>query len=189
MIGTHNSFSYLKPKNFIGKIFNFVSKCQDKDIYKQISKSRCIDLRVAFTDKGKIQLRHGLTIYHNDARDLIKEVLEYCNYHADDFYVRVILEKLNNNTYNFLLFQKFCDTIKKKFPNIIFIGGRYKKTWVLVYNFGNDINDTKVEQYVSSMQHDAKWYEKICPRLYAKRMNVENILSADIEKINLFDFV
>ena len=38
MIGSHNSISYLPPKNFWGKITRLWNKCQDKTLEEQYNK-------------------------------------------------------------------------------------------------------------------------------------------------------
>lgn len=183
MFGTHNSMTYLKPVNRIGKIFNFIGKCQTIDIFQQIKCYKCIDLRISFDKNGNIEFRHGLIIYMKEADTFFYKIIKYANHHKR--IVRLILENNNNNGKD--KFYRLCKSLTYFYNNITFIGGYLKPTWEKIYDF-NDKNIT-INQYVSSMAKDVKWYEKLCPKLYAKRMNKYNKLHSLLYDINLFDFI
>ena len=81
-----------------------------------------------------------------------------------------------------------CEGLEKEFPYVKFLGGNRKSDWRKCYTFLSDITDNNVNQPVSSMASDSRWYEKVCPWLYAKRTNKVN-KDKMINGINLFDFI
>lgn len=199
IIGLHNTFSGLEPKHWWLKPFNFIAKCQNKnvlDTYESLLKDGfdiCVDLRVYYTEDFPFKegIAHGSMSYKGD-RELIINTLNklsnLCIKYNKELYVRVILEKKGNNIAYESLFNFFCIKLEEDFPNIIFYGGVYKPTWKLIHDFKNKLELDTV-QYVGSMAKDARWYEKFIPYLYAKRKNLDNIMNiTDESKIYLFDF-
>ena len=86
-------------------------------------------------------------------------------------------------------FAKMCENIEQTYPNITFFGGNRKGDWKKLYQFKDkSFTDDNNNQWVSSMAPDARWYEKVCPRLYAMRKNKSNKQQAK-ELTNLYDFV
>lgn len=103
-------------------------------------------------------------------------------------YVRLILEKYESDE-ECDCFVRSCKSLERlEYPNIKLFGGNRKGDWKKLYTFKGNIPDALNNQFVSSMMPDARWYEKICPYLYAKRMNKVNKGKMK-EIINLFDFV
>lgn len=186
--GTHNSFSYLPVKQWWLRPFAFIAKCQDKPIYHQILECSALDIRVCF-ENNKIHFAHGAITYKGDVTEILKDSLIYFN-RIRCGYVRIILEKYTDDNIDIqnILFRNFCQWLKVSFPNIKFYGGNYKKTWERIYDFKSNVNENII-QYISSMTDDARWYEKICPRLYAKRMNHINKKKVKDNCIHLFDFI
>lgn len=188
LIGTHDSFTYLPIKQWYLKPFSFIAKCQNKDIYEQIRRYNCIDVRIYFGSDCKWHFAHGLVNYKSDdAIEILHNLLIQIN---KTFYVRLILEKVEDEDCIFCIFDKFqtvCKELETAYPNIKFFGGNYKKDWTKIYDF-KTLFDSDVNQFISSMAYDARWYEKICPYLYAKRMNKVNFKKCD-KPINLFDFI
>lgn len=195
IIGTHNTMSYLpieckwylKPFMWIGnKLF---AQCQNKNIEQQIfmSGARVFDLRVYRSPRGW-NFAHGIINYQYDY-NLIRILNILSNYNFP-IYVRIILERCECEweVYNF---QKLCKMIENndKYKNITFFGGNRKGDWKKLYQFKNEeFTDDNNNQWVSSMAEDVRWYEKVCPRLYAMRMNELNRKKAKY-LTNLYDFV
>ena len=196
LIGSHNSMTYLsiecnkwylKPFMWIGnKLF---AQCQNKNIYQQVfmSRARVFDLRIYRGPRGW-NFAHGLINYHYDC-NLIRILNILAGYNFP-IYVRIILERCKNeeDVYNF---QKLCTMLENndKYKSITFFGGNRKNDWKKLYQFKNEeFTDDNNNQWVSSMAKDARWYEKICPWLYAKRMNKVN-KSKVAKGTNLFDFI
>lgn len=186
VIGTHNSMSYLPVKQWYLKPFNFIAKCQNKSILNQIDEFNYIDIRVCLIN-NVLHFAHGVITYKCDALKMLNIILRSID-SRKQFYVRIILEKvIKNKDVEFNWFHALCNTLKNNYPYITFFGGNYKKDWTQIYNF-RTINEVFVTQYISSMQNDVRWYEKICPYFYAKRKNVDNQFNLKVG-INLFDFI
>ena len=191
VIGGHNSMTYFKPKTIFGYIGNVVAKCQNKSIFQLLHEQyRVFDIRISYDKYRNIEYRHGLVRYKSKIN--LKDLLNQLDIDsiANKIIIRIILEHYNDTT-DIDNFTKLCKYIEVRFNNIIFIGGNVKKTWKKVYQFDNNITDADIYQWVSSMANDAHWYEKVCPYLYAKRKNKDNMkLANKIGKgIHLFDFL
>lgn len=189
-IGTHNSMSYLKPAHWYMRPFNFIAKCQSKDIYWQLADNDCVDLRVCVKDDTNDVIwtfRHGLIEYKQV--DLMK-LLQCINIQYKNKIVRFILEhtRRKKEDIDSMYFIQLCNHIEQKYTNIKFIGGNRKSDWKKLYTFKNDISDTLNNQFVSSMANDARWYERICPYLYARRKNHDNFRKLK-PIINLYDYI
>lgn len=186
IIGTHNTMSYLPPKYWWLKPFNWLfAKCQN-DPFSNLQKYsilcdivKCVDLRIYWNEKSvSWHFAHGLIDYGelnlvSFIEELIKNNIEY---------IRIILER-DGGEY---LFFTACKNLEMIYGgDVIFIGGNRKSDWKQIYKFANIL---PIHQWVGSMTEDARWYEKIIPRFYAKRMNKKNLKNLK-EGINLFDFL
>ena len=194
LIGSHNTMTYLpieckwylKPFMWVGnKLF---AQCQNHNIYYQIfgRQVRVFDLRVYLGPDNQWNFAHGLAKYQTDYNlDRILRILSLYNF---PIYVRILLEKYKNEE-ECDEFAKMCENIEQTYPNITFFGGNRKGDWKKLYQFKDkSFTDDNNNQWVSSMAPDARWYEKVCPRLYAMRKNKSNKQKAK-ELTNLYDFV
>ena len=194
LIGSHNTMTYLpieckwylKPFMWVGnKLF---AQCQNHNIYYQIfsRQVRVFDLRVYLGPNNQWNFAHGLAKYQTDYNlDRILRILSLYNF---PIYVRILLEKYKNEE-ECDEFAKMCENIEQTYPNITFFGGNRKGDWKKLYQFKDkSFTDDNNNQWVSSMTPDARWYEKVCPRLYAMRKNKSNKQKAK-ELTNLYDFV
>lgn len=193
VIGSHNTMTANKPKTIFGYIGNIFAKCQSKSYQQLLNEGvRCFDIRLAFKN-GFYNYQHGLVNYGDNPK-LFYDIFPYINnYVADNkeiAVIRLIFER-GNTPENVSQFINICHSANEQYSNLIFIGGNRKGDWKKLYDFENGITDSDVYQWVSSMAEDARWYEKICPWLYTKRMNKINFEKAkDIGKgIHLFDFL
>ena len=94
-IGSHNSFTYLKPRKWWMRLFTIFARCQSKDILEQFEAGvRYFDLRVRFSDWHELIVCHGNMEYKFTQYNL-KQFLRYLN-RKKDCYLRVIYE-VNNN--------------------------------------------------------------------------------------------
>ena len=173
MIGSHNSWSYLKPIKWWMRPFAFMAKCQKSNIREQYEKYnvRIFDLRIRFeltNDVFYIKLCHGLTEY---PATYLWDDLRYLN-NKKDVYIRLILDLRTKNLdkqdqrYNFV---DFKDILETKFPNLKLICGRELPSW-------NKILDVPEPEIVEK-------YSSVCPPkiiddwwtwLYAKLHNKKN---------------
>ena len=197
VFGSHNTMTYLSPSNwllYLGHLI--VAKCQSKTWEEQINAgSRVLDIRVfpEYDEYNNVIWRygHGLIKISKSNSPNIYLIAKTLNDKAkstnQDYYMRIILEKCNSETdvENFVM---LCKSLENEFTNVKFLGGNRKGDWRKCYTFSSGITDNNVNQFVSSMAKDAKWYEKACPWLYAKRMNKAN-KDKMVNGINLFDFI
>ena len=185
IIGTHNTMSYLPPKHWWLKPFNWLfAKCQDDPIdYVYSHEIKCVDLRIYWDNKNKYwNFAHGSMAYKHIVN--IDYLLDMLEDHGVE-YIRIILERDGYED----SFIELCKRLEQRYPNITFLGGNRKSDWKQLYDFplkkGNSI---PLYQWVGSMAEDARWYEKFMPRVYAKRMNKKNLENIK-EGINIFDFI
>lgn len=180
IIGTHNSMTYLRPRNWWMRVVEKWAKCQDRDLQEQMEVGNCFDLRV-FYKRGKWNFAHGLCEY--TSRDIF-EVLNELKEHAGNkaLFVRIILEKGDDMS---TAFTGLCKQLEDTYPTINFFGGNRKSDWAKLYTFKCDFLDTDVHQFVSSMMGVSKL---TTPRSYAKEHNQENYTKAG-SGVNLYDFL
>lgn len=175
MLATHNSLTYAKGKTLLGKLLTPTWRCQDITIVQQYDMGvRMFDIRVAFNNGAKVY--HGFTELKID----INAVLLYLDTKGD-CYVRIVLERVINNT-DYILFARFCSDISDKYKNIKFFGGVYKKEWKLLYKFDTEVPEV-IELY-GSRNHPC-----IYPRLYAKLRNKDSIKLNTSDKYLMLDFI
>lgn len=179
---SHNSWTFLKPRTFFGKLFSFIARCQSKNIQEQYEKYnvRMFDLRIKLKDNKPI-IAHG--IFEYSIEDLEKD-LAYLN--TKDVYIRVLLEVRNSfkdTDKQRAWFINYCKQLEEMYQNIKFCGGNPTYTAIQYFKFKNSIPSIE-GNYASSNKNivDDLW-----PWLYAKRHN-KDIENTDKEFIAL-DFV
>lgn len=75
MIGSHNTLSYLPPKNLWGKITRPWNKCQDKTIEEQVNAGvDYFDIRIDFYNDGKWHFVHNRVDYGLVNNDIWKYI-------------------------------------------------------------------------------------------------------------------
>lgn len=184
-IASHNSFTFLNPKKWYMRPFNFIAKCQSKTIQEQYSlyNVRMFDLRVAFDKHGYPLIKHGLMDYDFSN---VKRDLEWLNKRRTTIYVLVILErnKWNTSLKEEQHFIDFCRYLENKYTKIKFLDGRRKYDWFTLYDFNNAIPDVASE--FASMKGSK--INDLYPELYAKRHNRKAIKNCNNDWVML-DFV
>lgn len=117
MIGTHDSFTYLKAKNKIYELFSFTWRTQTKSLKEQKEFGvKYLDIRIHKTKENQWELCHGLVNfckYYNTLSELMEDL--------SDFKVRLILEKALKmmKKYLSLLFIKFLISILIQFFQLL----------------------------------------------------------------------
>lgn len=170
ILASHNSWTYLPPKKWWMRLFNFVAKCQDKNIKQQYyNGARMFDLRVRFDNYGYPIIAHGLAEYSNKC--LTDDLIFLNEKGKDTVYVRVILETNEESYGDEVLFTNYCASLRNKYENIRFIGGNRKYDWEKVFDF--DITEPAIKGVFASVT-DSK-IDDVWPWLYAKRNNNKNL--------------
>lgn len=188
VIGSHNSWSYLKPKCWLLRPFAFMARCQEVDIKTQYEKYnvRCFDLRIKFDKNGLPEVRHGFMTYKITSKQLSKD-LDYIN-SKGDCYVRILLEVRSKCQYTIEqieLFKEYCQRISWQYQDIKFWCGRNLYNWDVVCDFGFEPSCEEKYASVCPPKLIDDWY----PKLYAERKNKENIQEGTDKDILLIDFV
>lgn len=184
---THNSWSFLRPRTFLGRIFNFMAKCQSKNIQEQYENYnvRMFDLRVRL-ENGHPIICHGLFEYQYDQ---LENDLDYLN-NKKDVYVRIFLEvrtPRQDTDKQRIWFLNYCKSLEQIYENIKFCGGGP--------TYSGSINYYKFKYNCPTSEGcHASWatYNKLddlWPWLYAKLHNKESReKGTDYEFLSL-DFV
>lgn len=188
VLGSHNAWSYLKPKKWWMWPFVFTAKCQKYDIRTQYDKynSRCFDLRVSFNEDGEVNVVHNLMQYKINPSSL-NDDLQWLN-DKGDVYIRLLLDvrfKKNYTQQQRDMFKAYCEQLVNKFPQLTFICGRNLYNWEVEYDFGNNVS---IEELYSSVQ-PPKIIDDWWPWIYAKLHNKENIANNTDRDVLLVDFV
>ena len=191
-LGSHNTMTYLPASKWWMNLFRWCWRTQTKTLADQLALGvSLIDIRVRFDDDQKVVLAHGYyeAKERHTLKDFVKFILETIADHrtSKDIYIRLILEVGKGNYWQEVTFKSLCSRFKKAVPDYITLTGGYRKCdWLQLVDFA----DIPLTQCVSSMADDARWYERICPRIYANRMNAVNADHyIDYKNIVLFDFL
>lgn len=198
-LASHDTMTYLKPKQWYLYPFRFTAKCQSKSIEKQYEQYgiRYFDLRVSYDKNNQIEFCHGSMRFKGN----VEEVLEYLNNKGEEVWIRFILEG-NETTFKFkylfhqeviplvkshlkTLFKKDCKRFEEKYTNLKFHNGRSKWDWKVVYKFKN--SEPSLDQKVSSMTW--KIFDDWCPWFYAKLMNKKNLAKGTDKDYLMLDFL
>lgn len=202
LLGSHNSMSYLRPAHWWGWIMIPFARCQRKTLAEQLAAGvRCFDLRISFDGNGSPRFRHGWCRFQCD--ETLTGILRQLADSPGKTYVRLLLEEPLSpwNTIKRALgfnvrqkpdpageyyFPRLCRYCRHNFAAITFLGGCRKYDWALLYDFGTD--DIPLHQWVSSMDDEAPWWQRLLPRRYARRHNAARLQNLQ-PGINLFDFI
>lgn len=191
-LASHNTMSYLTPKNWFYRLFAFTARCQSKSIYDQIERYgvQLVDLRFKFDKKGNVCFAHGAVEYKGDL-GFILDILAYLDSY-EGFPVRVLLENKEGKADEY--FKEWCQYIEERYPNIKFFGGRNKWTWTEVYKFKNE--HASIEDKYSSCNTNepgkpqtGTYLDDLCPIWYARAHNTDNRERGTEKEYLMIDFV
>ena len=198
VIGSHNSWSYLRPRRWWMILISFAARCQRVDIREQYLKYgvRCFDLRIRYdgiciiSDVKHINTRvsHGIIEYDIDVKSLCND-LEWLD-KKSDCYVRVIHEVRNKKQMeqsDLLTFQRDCYYMQDKYPHIKFWCGRNLYDWKVDYQFEGE--EPTCEETYGSVVPGKKWLYGWWPWLYAVTHNKAIKAQGTDKDILLIDFV
>jgi hypothetical protein len=206
IIGSHNSMSYLEPRDWHGKLLRFAAKCQRKTIKEQYFEYgvRCFDFRIFFDDNGRCFFKHGIVWFDTFS---MFEHLEFLNKQGD-CWLRVLLEETKSDSKKHNIdfiegkFINMCRLIEEIYPNIRVFGGERKWDWKKIYEFKEQTPDIRDLYSSTTCLFDDSRHgkdnlkDKIddwWPWLYAKLKNKKNMKyieeNPDNADIVLIDFV
>lgn len=185
MIGSHNSMSYLPPKNLWGKITRLWNKCQDKTITEQYNKGvDYFDIRINFYNDDEWHFVHNKVDYGVVDNDIWKYIGKI------KVPIRVIYDrrsKLKDDIHEENHFKIYLWLIRQKYNVNIDSAITY---WNWKEHYKPFI---KVKEYHASVS--AKWYQYILGcKWFANKYNTfgKDITMKDLTSINevlLLDYV
>lgn len=189
ILGSHNSWSYLKPRKWWMRLIAFTARCQSATIIEQytLHDVRCFDLRLRWDKKGNMILAHGIVEYKYTWEMLMND-LTFLNTRGD-CYVRVLHEirnKTQRKESTIGTFQKYIFYLEQRFPHIHWWCGRNLYNWEYDYNFDSP-KPTCTEKYSSACP--PKYLDDWYPWLYAKLNNEKILQQGTTDDILLIDFV
>lgn len=189
MKGSHNSWTYLRPRRLWMYLIAWTARCQRYSIPEQyVDDTKCFDLRVKFDKRGNMTIAHGLVKYKYTDTQLMQDLqwLSAVSTRQFPVYVRVLHEVRNKRELNHssqMCFRRFCDNLVKRFPGITFFGGNNLVDGSVDYNFGNCV--TIEDAYASVVCPKVGWW----PWLYARFNNKKNLSKKTDKDVVFVDFV
>ena len=184
-IGTHNSMTYLQPKQWWLWPFKWMAQCQSIDYKQQYDLGvRYFDMRVKYNKEGKPEFSHGLLTYKCD----VESVFKWLNSKKEDIQIRLLLELSKSSADDerqLDLFVEDCARWEDIYRNLKFHNGRRKYDWKVVYDFNNP--EPSIDQKVSSML--GKKWDDIFPFVWSYMYNKKFIEEGTDKEYLLLDFV
>lgn len=188
VIGSHNAWSYAKPKRWWMELIGFTARCQRYDIRVQYEKynARCFDLRVRFNSDGIPMIVHGM-IEYNIPYYHVQDDLAWLN-EKKDCIVRILLDTRSKRQYTEFqreMYIRYCKELEKKYKHIKFCEGRNLYNWEVDYDFKNSIT---IEELYSSVC-PPKFVDDWLPIVYARLRNKANVAMGTDKDVLLIDYV
>ena len=193
VLGSHNAWTFLRPKKWWMRLLAFTARCQRYDIFNQclVYNSRCFDLRVRFNDDYTPVVAHGIIEYDIDKKKLL-DTLDWLN----DFstkehpvYIRVINEirsYRNYRTEEVEKFVEFCQYIEARFTRLVFFCGMNLLPEPSIdYDFHTSVTCEELYASVRKPRILDDWW----PWWYARFHNKKNIEKGTNQQVLLIDFV
>lgn len=184
-LGSHNSMTYLTPKQWYLYPFKWMAQCQSKDIKYQYDLGiRYFDIRVRYDKNGIPEFAHGLLSFKADVYQTLKDM----NAFGEELQIRLLLElskESKDTEFQTECFKKDCEKWSGELKNLKFHCGRRKYDWKVVYKFENP--EPSIDQKVSSML--GKKWDDIFPFVWSYIYNKEFIQNGTDKEYLLLDFV
>ena len=188
VIGSHNSWSYLRPRRWWMRAIGFAARCQRVDVRKQYWKYgvRCFDLRIRLDAAGVMIVAHGAVEYVMMSEGIWDD-LKWLD-EKGDCYVRVLHEARTRKQYtdeSVKAFRALCHTFVQNFQHTQFWCGRNLFDWQVDYEFGEEPTCDEIHGSVVK----GKWLYGWWPWLYAVTHNGRIYERGTDKDVLLVDFV
>lgn len=186
-LGSHNSWTYLRPRRWWMRLIRFAARCQRVSVREQYEDYgvRCFDLRVRF-DHGEMVMAHGVVEYRYALAQLLQD-LRWMNTEGDCL-VRVVHEvrtRSQQSESSAVAFRDFCSMLEATYPAVSFWCGRNLADWQVDYQFMN--TDPSCEELYASVCPPR--FDDIWPWLFAWLNNSYIRLQGTDKEVLLIDFV
>ena len=181
MIGSHNTFTYLKSTSWLYNNCKKYWKCQCKSIEEQhIFGIRMFDIRI-YRDKGKWKPCHGKANLKGKQWSSIEEILIYMKNNFPDSIYRLWLEKGNSSDEQHFM-DEVTDAVKKFFysktPFMLWRAG-VKRTKEWKHGFFNQNQKLYDMGYKFALKDT---WEIPCYELHGSIDDVDDFLHTDLRK-------
>ena len=166
MIGTHDSFTYLKAKHKVYELFSFLWRTQTKTLIEQKELGvTYFDIRVHRTKDNEWELCHGLVNFNKSYSSLVTLLKE-----LTDFNIRLILEK--GTKQDEIEFEKIIYSLKYRYNNLVY--SAIKKNWKILHDTHLSIIDYSYVPFYSNLSFwqnikRMNWFSTI--KKWAKKHN------------------
>lgn len=196
-LASHNTFTYLTPRKWWGRLLAFTARCQRVDYNDQLQLgAQMFDLRVRFDKNGKPVVCHGLIEYDDPCFDVgfgLLAINSAAQREGIIYYCRVVLESKNPDEFQKECFRKYCEFLPSSLPYIRFFGGNDRSDWGCknpVYDFGVPLPDID-EKHASTTALFPRFprLDDLCPILYARLFNHRDIEQGTTHDWLMIDFV
>lgn len=186
MIGTHDSFTYLKAKHKIYELFSFLWRTQTKSLEEQIKNGvTYFDIRVHRIKDNQWELCHGLVNfckYYNTLSELMEDL--------SDSKIRLILEKGTKADEE--VFRSIIYKLSHQYSNLVF--SAIKKNWKVLYNKDLILMDYTYIPFYSNLSFwqnikRMNWFSTI--KKWARKHNpvITQDMKDDINVVYFMDYV
>lgn len=178
MLASHNSLTAYPVKSWWFSLFNFVSKCQHKNLINQyISGVRIFDLRFAKL-YGEWYAAHGLQAYDITLDEALK-TLELLSSSRKPLYFRVVCEDTFYKSDPEELAKEIDTFMAEKKTTIKPICVRSKKSWELIRSY---------KDYSDFVDYNLCWDMKLMPRnIKNAQVRLDELVTTK-DKMNLIGF-
>lgn len=181
MIGTHDSYTYQKPINFLLYLIRPWWKCQDYDIKTQYEMGvRVFDVRI-YRNKDKWGTGHGF-VHFKESFNTISEICEYFKTNYPDAFIRIFLEDNVRGKFDLQeLFLNEAKTAFNKYKNMLWeIGTHFPwKTYYKNKNFNPQLKEYachlfnwNTDQSIKYNLKNLDWSSWLISK-WAKKHNIE----------------
>ena len=177
----------MPPRKWWLKPFAFIAKCQNKNIFTQLSvyNVKCFDLRARFNKKGEIVISHGFMEYKYSKEELFNDLTLLNN---NECLLRILHEVRIKKQYTRESTEKFialCEEIQTKFPKIKLWCGKNLYNWHVDYDFPYKPSCEEKYSSVCKPRYIDDWF----PWVYARLNNKKNLKKGTTSDILLIDYV
>ena len=185
-IGSHNSWSFLKPRSLWMWPFLFMARCQSRSIRGQLDRGASLfDLRFYPLSDNEFEIRHGLMRYRSDNIESDLKLLS-------GYWVRLILEQPKKSKEQNTIDERFValsNALIKKFPAVKFFGFYRKFDWKKLKDEVHSEVPVLVDMY-SSLK-SPKYLDDWCPFLYSwlNKKKIQEMKEKDTSDWLFIDFV
>lgn len=155
MIGSHNTFTYLKATNCLCNIFKAFWKCQEISLQEQYNMGiRVFDIRVSETndDKKCWQVKHGIAKVNQKFLTL-SDICSFFKSNYPESVVRIMLEDKSDDESILDRFTKESETVIDKYKDMIWTI-YIKRPWKMLYQ-GRQLNVKEYCCYLFNWDVDA----------------------------------